>query len=157
MRQAGAQDGRHHVEPVPEAALGGEAVADQFMGFMDLHTADGVKDRMKTARARLSVGRAVETEYKAEMCKKNKISMPHHTSASVRPGDKSVTDTAICSCAVSRRGSTWETRSGREWLPVIRVKVGSFHGRRHPSTRSGRSTTCTFLQAGRSPPRVYSI
>ena len=42
---------------------------------MHLHGAGGVNDGTKTVRALLSVGRAVETEYKAEMCRKNNISM----------------------------------------------------------------------------------
>ena len=36
----------------------------------------GVLDGMRTARALLAIGRAVEMEYKAEMCKKNIISVP---------------------------------------------------------------------------------
>ena len=39
--------------------------------LMNLHGSGGVLDGMKTARALLSVGRAVESEYKAEMCKES--------------------------------------------------------------------------------------
>ena len=43
---------------------------------MNLHGSGGVSDGMKTVRAPPQVGWAVEVEYRAEMCKKNNISVP---------------------------------------------------------------------------------
>ena len=102
-----------------------------IMEIMHLHNAGGVNDGMKTARALLSVGRAVEAEYKAEMCKKNKISMPHPTSAPVRPGDKSVFASDGYRDLYARRVAARKYMEDSEewtseWSPVIRVKVGSF-------------------------------
>ena len=59
-----------------------------IMEIMHLHGSGGVNDGMKTARALLSVGRAVEQEYKAEMCKKNNILVP--TCIPARAGDQNV-------------------------------------------------------------------
>ena len=47
-----------------------------ILELMHLQGSGGVAEGMKTARALLAVGKAVEIEYKAEMCKKNIISVP---------------------------------------------------------------------------------
>ncbi|KAF8127344.1 DNA/RNA polymerase [Mycena galopus ATCC 62051] len=44
--------------------------------LMRLQGTGGVTEGMKTARALISVGKAVETEYKAQMCKSNNIDIP---------------------------------------------------------------------------------
>ncbi|KAJ7875287.1 DNA/RNA polymerase [Mycena olivaceomarginata] len=44
--------------------------------LMRLQGTGGVTEGMKTARALISVGKAVETEYKAQMCKSNNIEIP---------------------------------------------------------------------------------
>ncbi|KAJ7079600.1 DNA/RNA polymerase [Mycena belliarum] len=44
--------------------------------IMRLHGTGGVADGMKTARALISVGKAVEAEFKARMCKTNHINLP---------------------------------------------------------------------------------
>ena len=84
---------------------------------------------MKTARALLSVGRAVESEYKAEMCKKNNISVP--TSVPARPGEQNIFTSLGYRDLHARRvaarkymedAEEWTT----EWTQLVRVKVGSF-------------------------------
>ncbi|KAJ6615404.1 DNA/RNA polymerase [Mycena sp. CBHHK59/15] len=47
--------------------------------IMRLQGSGGVFDGMKTTRALISVGKAVENEYKAQMCKKNNIEMGYHS------------------------------------------------------------------------------
>ena len=53
-----------------------------ILELMHLHGSGGISEGMKTARALLSVGRAVEIEYKAQMCKKHNISIPTRGSTS---------------------------------------------------------------------------
>jgi DNA-directed RNA polymerase len=53
--------------------------------LMRLQGTGGVSEGMKTARALISVGQAVETEYKAQMCKTNDIDIP--TAALTIPRD----------------------------------------------------------------------
>ncbi|KAF7331179.1 DNA-directed RNA polymerase [Mycena sanguinolenta] len=45
--------------------------------LMRLQGTGGVTEGMKTARALISIGKAVETEYKAQMCKSNNIEIPN--------------------------------------------------------------------------------
>ncbi|RPD76822.1 DNA/RNA polymerase [Lentinus tigrinus ALCF2SS1-7] len=102
-----------------------------IMEIMHLHNAGGVNDGMKTARALLSVGRAVEAEYKAEMCKKNKISMPVPTTAPARPGDKSIFTSTGYRDLYARRVAARKYMEDSEewtseWTQLVRVKVGSF-------------------------------
>ncbi|KAI0334261.1 DNA/RNA polymerase [Cubamyces sp. BRFM 1775] len=100
-----------------------------ILELMHLHGSGGVQDGMKTARALLSVGRAVESEYKAEMCKKNNISVP--TSVPARSGDQNIFTNLGYRDLHARRvaarkymedAEDWTT----EWTQLVRVKVGSF-------------------------------
>jgi DNA-directed RNA polymerase len=56
-----------------------------ILEIMRLQGSGGVFDGMKTTRALVAVGKAVELEYKAQMCRANKIHIP--TTAVVRSGD----------------------------------------------------------------------
>jgi DNA-directed RNA polymerase len=56
-----------------------------ILEIMRLQGTGGVYDGMKTTRALVAVGKAVELEYKAQMCKVNKIYIP--ASAVVRSGE----------------------------------------------------------------------
>ncbi|KAF8550661.1 hypothetical protein OG21DRAFT_1487603 [Imleria badia] len=47
-----------------------------ILEVMRLNSTGGIADGMKLARALLTVGRAVENEYKAQICKRNNIAMP---------------------------------------------------------------------------------
>ena len=96
---------------------------------MRLNGSGGVLDGMKTARALLTVGRAVENEYKAEMCKKNNISVP--LAAQVRAGESNVFSSDgyrdLYARRVAARKYTEETQEWTsEWTQLIRIKVGSF-------------------------------
>ena len=101
-----------------------------IMEIMHLHGSGGVNDGMKTARALLSVGRAVEQEYKAEMCKKNNISLAVPTSAPAR-GENSVFTGDGYRDLYARRVTARKYMEDSEewtsdWSQLIRVKVGSF-------------------------------
>lgn len=96
---------------------------------MHLQGTGGVTDGMKTARALLAVGKAIELEHKAEMCKKNNISIP--TSTSNRPTDQSYFNHVGYRDLHARRiaarkfmedSEDWTT----DWTQLVRVKVGSF-------------------------------
>ncbi|KAI0776637.1 DNA/RNA polymerase [Trametes elegans] len=100
-----------------------------ILELMHLHGSGGVQDGMKTARALLAVGRAVESEHKAEMCKKNNIAVP--TSNPARPGDHNVFTSTGYHDLYARRvtarkymedADDWTT----EWTQLVRVKIGSF-------------------------------
>ncbi|KAI0640998.1 DNA/RNA polymerase [Trametes meyenii] len=97
--------------------------------LMHLHGSGGVQDGMKTARALLAVGRAVESEHKAEMCKKNNISVPN--SNPTRPGEQNIFTNLGYRDLHARRiaarkymedAEEWTS----EWSQLVRVKVGSF-------------------------------
>lgn len=47
-----------------------------ILEIMRLQGTSGLSDGMKTTRALVSVGKAVEMEYKAQMCKKNRVYVP---------------------------------------------------------------------------------
>ncbi len=47
-----------------------------IMEIMRLQGSGGVSQGMKTTRALVGIGRAIEAEYKAQMCKKNNIALP---------------------------------------------------------------------------------
>ena len=102
-----------------------------IMELMHLHNSGGVQDGMKTARALLSVGRAVEAEYRAEMCKKNNISMPVPTSTPPRAGPQNVFTADGYKDLYARRVTARKYMEDAEewtseWGQLIRVKVGSF-------------------------------
>ena len=102
-----------------------------IMEIMHLHGSGGVNDGMKTARALLSVGRAVEQEYKAEMCKKNNISLPVPSSTAPRAGAQNVFTADGYKDLYARRVTARKYMEDAEewtseWGQLIRVKVGSF-------------------------------
>ncbi|KAI0371016.1 DNA/RNA polymerase [Pilatotrama ljubarskyi] len=100
-----------------------------ILELMHLHGSGGVQDGMKTARALLAVGRAVESEYKAEMCKKNNISVPSSNPA--RPGDQNVFTSLGYRDLHARRVAARKYMEDSEewtseWSQLVRVKIGSF-------------------------------
>ena len=102
-----------------------------IMEVMHLHNSGGVQDGMKTARALLSVGRAVEAEYRAEMCKKNNISLPVPSSTAPRAGAQNVFTADGYKDLYARRVTARKYMEDAEewtseWGQLIRVKVGSF-------------------------------
>lgn len=112
-----------------------------ILELMHLHGSGGVSDGMKTARAILSVGKAVEMEYKAEMCKKNNISFFPTSSASSTAASLSTSggnggDHAFFSGlgyrdlharrVAARKYMEDAEEWTAEWTQVVRVRVGSF-------------------------------
>ncbi|KAG1902934.1 uncharacterized protein F5891DRAFT_1276856 [Suillus fuscotomentosus] len=98
-----------------------------ILEIMRLQGSGGVSDGMKTARALLTVGRAVENEYKAEMCKRNHIAIPSHA----RPGEftgyftglgyKDLHARRMTAAKYMEDSEEWTS----EWTQVLRVRVGS--------------------------------
>ncbi|OSD03827.1 DNA/RNA polymerase [Trametes coccinea BRFM310] len=99
-----------------------------ILEVMHLHGSGGVQDGMKTARALLSVGRAVESEIKAEMAKKHNVPLP--TAASVGDGNvfssvgyRELHDQRVAARKLIEDAEDW---TNAEWTQLVRVKVGSF-------------------------------
>ncbi|KAH7908847.1 hypothetical protein BJ138DRAFT_1011941 [Hygrophoropsis aurantiaca] len=97
-----------------------------ILEIMRLHGSGGVADGMKTARALLTVGRAIENEYKAEMCKRNHISIPAHS----RPGEygffsglgyRDLHARRVTAAKYMEDSEEWTA----EWTQLLRVRVGS--------------------------------
>jgi DNA-directed RNA polymerase len=87
----------------------------------------GITDGMKTARGLVSVGKAVELEYKAQMCKKNNISVPSTT----RAGESGFFSRYSYHDLHARRVTARKYMEDAEewtsdWTQVLRVRVGSF-------------------------------
>ncbi|KAI0798166.1 DNA/RNA polymerase [Abortiporus biennis] len=98
-----------------------------ILEIMHLNGTGGVNDGMKTARAVLSVGKAVELEYKAEMCRKNNISFPSNTARSDYGyfsglGYRDLHQRRVAARKYMEDSEEWTT----EWSQLVRVRVGSF-------------------------------
>lgn len=93
---------------------------------MHLQSSGGIAEGMKTARALISVGKAVEMEYKAEMCKKNNISVP---AAGTRVeagffshlGYRDLHARRVAARKYMEDAEEWTA----DWTQTVRVKVGS--------------------------------
>ncbi|KAG2148047.1 hypothetical protein DEU56DRAFT_869723 [Suillus clintonianus] len=98
-----------------------------ILEIMRLQGSGGVSDGMKTARALLTVGRAVENEYKAEMCKRNNIAIPSHARPSeftgyfTGLGYKDLHARRMTAAKYMEDSEEWTT----EWTQLLRVRVGS--------------------------------
>ena len=94
---------------------------------MHLHGTGGISEGMKTARALLAVGKAVEIEYKAQMCRKNNISIPtnaqrHDFNCFSNLGYRDLYARRVAACKYMEDSEDWTA----SWSQVIRVRVGSF-------------------------------
>lgn len=97
-----------------------------ILEIMHLQSSGGIAEGMKTARALISVGKAVEMEYKAEMCKKNHISVP---TAGTRIesgffshlGYRDLHARRVASRKYMEDAEEWTA----DWTQTVRVKVGS--------------------------------
>ena len=94
---------------------------------MHLQGTGGVTDGMKTARGLVGVGRAIELEYKAQMCKKNNISMP----STARAGESGFFSRYSYHDLHARRVTARKYMEDAEewtsdWTQSQRVRVGSF-------------------------------
>ena len=96
-----------------------------ILEVMRLQGSGGVHDGMKTTRALVSIGRAVEIEYKSQMCKRNKIYIP----TSPRLGDagyfsnmgyKSLHQRRIVAAKHMDDGESWTA----QWTQATRSKIG---------------------------------
>jgi DNA-directed RNA polymerase, mitochondrial len=97
-----------------------------ILELMRLNGSGGLHDGMKTARALISVGRAVELEYKAQMCRKNQIQLPSQP----RPGEQSYFSRMGYTNLQARRVAAAKYVADAEewtadWSQHTRVKIGS--------------------------------
>ena len=93
---------------------------------MRLNSTGGIADGMKLARALLTVGRAVENEYKAQMCKRNNIAIPslHRVgdhSFFTGLGYRDLHARRVTAAKYIQDNEEWTT----EWTQLLRVRVGS--------------------------------
>ena len=104
-----------------------------ILEVMRLHGTGGIHDGMKTGRALIQVGKAVEMEYKAEMCRKNNIQLPSsgHSlglgggSAKLdffsKFGYKDLQARRVAARKYMEDSEEWTST----WTQSVRVKVGS--------------------------------
>lgn len=98
-----------------------------ILELMHLHGTGGIAEGMKTTRALLAVGKAVEIEYKAQMCKRNNISIPsnpqrHDYSFFSNMGYRDLHARRVTARKYMEDGEDWTA----PWSQGIRVRVGSF-------------------------------
>ncbi|KAJ7619446.1 DNA/RNA polymerase [Roridomyces roridus] len=93
--------------------------------IMRLQGSGGIAEGMKTARALIDVGKAVETEYKAQMCKSNRIDLP---SASLPPRDwfsnmgyRSLNERRVAAARLMMDNEGWTA----PWTQAVRSQVGA--------------------------------
>ncbi|KAG6812715.1 hypothetical protein H0H92_001076 [Tricholoma furcatifolium] len=96
-----------------------------ILEVMRLQGTGGVHDGMKTTRALVAIGRAVEVEYKGMVCRSNKIHVPAAPRANVTGyfttmGYKSLQQRRIAAAKVMEDGEAWTA----DWTQLVRSKVG---------------------------------
>lgn len=100
-----------------------------IMEIMRLQGSGGLYDGMKTTRALIAVGRAVELEYKAQMCRANKIVFPSMTT--LKQGDaagsffsnmgyRNLQERRVAAAKHVLDGEGWTAT----WTQMTRSKVG---------------------------------
>lgn len=96
---------------------------------MNLQGTGGVEDGMKIARALLTVGRAVEDEYKAEMSRRYGITAPSYSPGSL-PRSSYFSVMSYEMLHERRIAARQELENAEQfrapWTYQIRLKVGSF-------------------------------
>lgn len=97
-----------------------------ILELMHLHGTGGIAEGMKTARALLAVGRAVEIEYKAQMCKRNNISIPQTTRNDLSffstLGYRDLHTNRVTARKFIEDSEDWTS----DWSQAVRVRLGSF-------------------------------
>jgi len=99
-----------------------------ILELMRLQGSGGVSEGMKTARALLTIGKAVELEHKAEMCRRNNVTIPATASRASEPsyftqsGYKDLYSRRVIARKYMEDSEEWAA----VWTQVLRVKVGSF-------------------------------
>lgn len=94
---------------------------------MHLQGSGGVVEGMKTARALLSIGRAVELEHKAEICRRNNIAIPMTSSQAgsgyfTKSGYRDLYARRVAARKYMEDSEEWAAC----WTQLLRVKVGGF-------------------------------
>ncbi|KAG7096404.1 hypothetical protein E1B28_003847 [Marasmius oreades] len=96
-----------------------------ILEIMRLQGSGGISEGMKTTRALITVGKAVENEYKGQMCRKNNITLP----AMGKPTESGYFSNLGYSHLLERRlvaarhmqdGEAWTT----SWTQAVRAKIG---------------------------------
>jgi DNA-directed RNA polymerase, mitochondrial len=98
-----------------------------ILEIMRLNGSGGIADGMKLARGLVCVGRAVELEYKAQMCKKNNITIPSTT----RAGESGFFSRYSYHDLHARRVTARKYMEDAEewssdWTQLLRLQIGSF-------------------------------
>ncbi len=93
---------------------------------MHLQGTGGIMEGMKTARALITVGKAVEMEYKAEMLKKNNITLPQAparpTSYFTKRAINELKDWRTSAQTYVENSMSWTA----DWSHALCARVGSF-------------------------------
>ena len=94
---------------------------------MRLQGSGGVSEGMKTARALLTIGKAVELEHKAEICRRNNITIPTTTSRASEPSyfTQSAYKDLHARRVTARKYMEDSEEWAAAWSQLLRVKVGS--------------------------------
>jgi DNA-directed RNA polymerase len=96
-----------------------------ILELMRLQGSGGVSLGMKTTRALIDVGKAVENEYKAQMCKKHDIPLPQHISNKTNffslAGYQHLRQIRTAAAASMEYGDVWSAT----WSQVARSQIGA--------------------------------
>ena len=95
---------------------------------MRLQGSGGVSEGMKTARALLTIGKAVELEHKSAICRRNNITFPTSTPRTHESGyfTMSAYKDLHARRVAARKYMEDSEEWAATWTQVLRVKVGSF-------------------------------
>jgi DNA-directed RNA polymerase, mitochondrial len=99
-----------------------------ILELMRLQGTGGVTGGMKTARALLTIGKAVELEHKGEMCRRNNIQIPSHSHRPVehnffsQMGYRDLHARRVTARKYMEDAEEWASA----WTQLLRVKIGSF-------------------------------
>ena len=94
---------------------------------MRLQGSGGVTEGMKTARALLTIGKAIELEHKSEICRRSNITIPTTNSPEgfayfTKTGYKDLHARRVAARKHMEDSEEWAAA----WTQALRVKVGSF-------------------------------
>ncbi|KZT39784.1 DNA/RNA polymerase [Sistotremastrum suecicum HHB10207 ss-3] len=98
-----------------------------ILEVMRLQGSGGIQQGMKTARALLTIGKAVELEYKAEMCKINGIDIPEHITIRTNGafftalGYRHLHERRVAARKQMEDAEDWTA----EWTQSVRARLGS--------------------------------
>ncbi|KIP05682.1 hypothetical protein PHLGIDRAFT_107864 [Phlebiopsis gigantea 11061_1 CR5-6] len=98
-----------------------------ILEIMQLQGTGGVSEGMKTARALIHVGKAVEIEHKAQVCRKSGIAIPipsHPRDNNIfnKFGYRTLLERRVAARKLVEDSEEWAA----DWSQIIRVRVGSF-------------------------------